>query len=288
MQIFLAVADFGSMSEAAKQLDIAQPSVSGTIAEIEDQYSIRLFERLGRRLYITSAGEKLEKYARHILSMFDSMERELYNATENISLRIGATMTVGTCIMCDMLEEYQKRFNGAAPRVCVCNTRKIEQMLLRSELDVAIVEGEIVSRELYTKIIMYDPLVLVASAKKNPFEGKQSVRKEDLCEVPFILREVGSGTRALLEYEMGNLPIQESWTCSSADAIINAVENGYGCTVISRRLVKDHLENGTLVDIPIEDAQLERMFTLVWHRNKYVGEPLEQFLQLCSEWVDKQ
>ena len=115
MRIFLAVADFGSMSEAAKQLDIAQPSVSGTIAEIEDQYGVRLFERLGRKLYITQTGKQLEEYSRHILSMFDSMEQELKNAKETIALQIGATLTVGTCVMCGLLQEFRKRCPGAVP-----------------------------------------------------------------------------------------------------------------------------------------------------------------------------
>ena len=85
MRIFLAVADFGSMSEAAKQLDIAQPSVSGTIAEIEDQYGIRLFERLGRKLYITQTGKQLEEYSRHILSMFLPVTSLKVSSTDIIS-----------------------------------------------------------------------------------------------------------------------------------------------------------------------------------------------------------
>lgn len=283
MRIFLAVADFGSMSEAAKQLDIAQPSVSGTIAEIEDQYGIRLFERLGRKLYITQTGKQLEEYSRHILSMFDSMEQELKNAKETVALQIGATLTVGTCVMCELLQEFQKRCPGAAPQVHVYNTKRIEQMLLRSELDVAIVEGQIESKELKTQVIMYDPLVLIASTERNPFAGRTSVRRHELCGVPFIMREAGSGTRALLEHAMGDLPIQESWTCSSSETILNAVERGFGCAVISYRLARERLAQNRLVQIDVEDAQFSRAFSLVWHKNKYMSEQLEQFLHLCSE-----
>lgn len=287
MRIFLAVADFGSMSEAAKQLDIAQPSVSGTIAEIEEQYGIRLFERLGRKLYITQTGKRLEDYARHILSMFDTMELELKNAKETVPLQLGATLTVGTCVMCDLLQRYQDVCSGAVPQVYVDNTKNIERMLLRSELDAAIVEGRIESKELKTRTILYDPLVLVASAKDNPFEGKLVVRKKDLCGIPFILREAGSGTRALFERAMGELPIQKGWTCTNSEAILNAVENGFGCTVISRRLAEDRLNRGTLVQIPVEDAQFERAFSLVWHKNKFISKQMKQFMRLCSEIADK-
>ena len=77
------------MSEAAKKMHIAQPSVSGTIGEIEEQYGVRLFERLGRRLYITATGTQLREYARHILSMYDAMEQRLKNADESDMLRVG-------------------------------------------------------------------------------------------------------------------------------------------------------------------------------------------------------
>ena len=119
LRIFLAVADCGSMSEAAKKMHIAQPSVSGTISEIEEQYQVRLFERLGRRLYITPTGEQLCEYARHILSAFDSMEQRLRNADDTDMLRIGATVTVGTCILGDVLKRYIAETGYPAPRVLV-------------------------------------------------------------------------------------------------------------------------------------------------------------------------
>lgn len=160
LRIFLAVADCGSMSEAAKKMHIAQPSVSGTISEIEEQYQVRLFERLGRRLYITPTGEQLCEYARHILSAFDSMEQRLRNADDTDMLRIGATVTVGTCILGDVLKRYIAETGHPAPRVLVDNTQVIEQQLLKSELDAAIVEGSISSPDLVTQCMMNDPLAL--------------------------------------------------------------------------------------------------------------------------------
>lgn len=282
MQIFLAVADSGSMSEAAKRLSIAQPSVSSTIAEIEEQYGIRLFERLGRKLYITQAGEQLEKYARHILAEFDDMERELRNAQENVTLRIGATLTVGTCIMTEILERFRESSPNTETRVMVYNTRQIEQMLLKSELDVAVVEGEIKSRELCTSVVMKDPLVLVASAERNPFSGRDEVTREELAGVPFVMREVGSGTRALFESAMGSIPIHELWRCSSSEAILAAVEKGFGCAVISRRLARERIDRGTLAEVRIVDAELERDFKLVWHKNKHRSGELSRFMELCG------
>ena len=282
LRIFLAVADCGSMSEAAKKMHIAQPSVSGTIGEIEDQYGVRLFERLGRRLYITPTGRQLSEYARHILSMYDAMEQQLKNADETDMLRVGATVTVGTCILGGVLQRYLEETNNQSPQVVVDNTRVIEQMLLKSELDVGLVEGKVTSSDLVTQFMMNDPLVLVCAKDKNPFGARRSVRLADLENIPFILREKGSGTRAVFEHAMPNF--KEQWVCNNSEAILRGVEMGFGVTVISRRLAQDRLQAGTLTEIRVLDAPLERQFSIVWHKNKYLGNSMQQFISVCAQY----
>lgn len=282
LRIFLAVADCGSMSEAAKKMHIAQPSVSGTIGEIEDQYGVRLFERLGRRLYITPTGTQLCEYARHILSMYDAMEQRLKNADETDLLRVGATVTVGTCVLGGALQRYMKETGNQAPQVVVDNTHVMEQMLLKSELDVAIVEGKITSPDLVTQFMMNDPLALVCARDKNPFGSKKSVRLAELQDVPFILREKGSGTREVFETVMPRINAQ--WVCNNSEAILRGTEMGFGMTVISRRLASERLRSGRLVEIHVADASLERQFTIVWHKNKYFGASLQQFIDVCAQY----
>lgn len=282
LRIFLAVADCGSMSEAAKKMHIAQPSVSGTIGEIEEQYGVRLFERLGRRLYITPTGTQLREYARHILSMYDAMEQRLKNADETDLLRVGATVTVGTCVIGGALKQYMQETNNPAPQVVVDNTRVIEQMLLKSELDVAIVEGKVSSPDLVTQFMMNDPMALVCAPDKNPFGNRKAVRLADLEEIPFILREKGSGTRDVFESAMPRLNIQ--WVCNNSEAILRGTEMGFGMTVISRRLASERLRSGSLMEIRVTDASLERQFSIVWHKNKYLGTSLQQFIDICAQY----
>lgn len=282
LRIFLAVADCGSMSEAAKKMHIAQPSVSGTIGEIEDQYGVRLFERLGRRLYITPTGRQLSEYARHILSMYDAMEQQLKNADETDILRVGATVTVGTCILGDVLQRYMAETHNPSPQVVVDNTHVIEHMLLKSELDVGVIEGKVTSTDLVTQFMMNDPLVLVCARDKNPFGTKKCVHLADLENVPFILREKGSGTRAVFENVMPHF--KEQWVCNNSEAILRGVEMGFGVTVISRRLALERLQAGTLTEIRVLDAPLGRQFSIVWHKNKYLGSSMQQFISTCAQY----
>ena len=282
LRIFLAVADCGSMSEAAKKMHIAQPSVSGTISEIEEQYQVRLFERLGRRLYITPTGEQLCEYARHILSAFDSMEQRLRNADDTDMLRIGATVTVGTCILGDVLKRYIAETGHPAPRVLVDNTQVIEQQLLKSELDAAIVEGRISSPDLVTQCMMNDPLALVCAAHHNPFGERRCVSMAELQRIPFILREKGSGTREVFERAMPHINAQ--WVCNNSEAILHGVEQGFGMTVISRRLAEQRLASGSLIELCVTDMSLERQFSVVWHKNKYKSNSLQQFIDISTQY----
>ncbi len=282
LRIFMTVADCGSMSEAAKRLSIAQPSVSGAIAEIEDTYNVRLFERLGRRLYITPIGRQLEGYASHILSMYDLMEHKLRNAQDNVALRVGATVTVGTCVIGDILKRFEALCPNNQPELVVHNTQVIEKMLTKSELDIAVVEGEIQSRDLVTKLVISDPMILIA-APDSPLVGKKSVTLHDLEEYPFILREEGSGTRAVFERSMGKIHVQ--WVCNNSEAIIRGVEAGFGLTVISKRLVSRQLKDGTVVEIPVVDSQFGREFNLVWHKNKFQSQPIQWFMQACEDFA---
>ena len=108
LEIFLAVAETGSMRKAAEQLYISQPTVSGAIREMEEEYDVLLFERLNQRLFITPEGRQLTIYARELLSLFHEMEYTLRHSSDHAILRIGATLTVGTCVLPEILRQLEE------------------------------------------------------------------------------------------------------------------------------------------------------------------------------------
>lgn len=284
MEIYLAVADCLSMSEAAKRLSIAQPSVSGTVSEIEEQYGVRLFERLGRKLYITAAGERLQEYCRNILSLFSAMEEDMSCIDEHIPLRLGATTAIGVCFMPTLVQKFQEQYGGCAPKVFVRPAEQIRKMLLCGELDAAVTEHLSNCREFCCIPVVKDRLVLVAAAHNNPFSGQESISRQQLGEVPLILQQEGSSTRTLIDETLeGEVPLQPQWLCDSDEAVLRAVEHGLGCALLSHFLVEDKLQNGSLVEIPIEDLVFSRTISLIWHKGKYLGDSLRQLMELCSQ-----
>ena len=135
MKIFVAVFENSSITKAAKELHLAQPSVSFSIKELEDYYGQRFFERIGRRIYPTSAAGDFYGYAVHIVSLFETMEKELKNGDELGTIRIGASITIGTHILPTLVKTFQEIFPDIRMEAVVNQSAAIEQHVLHNHID---------------------------------------------------------------------------------------------------------------------------------------------------------
>ncbi|MDU4959457.1 MAG: LysR family transcriptional regulator [Sporomusaceae bacterium] len=284
LTIFLTVCDEGGMTAAAEKLHIAQPSVSQAIAELEGYYRVRLFERLGRKLFITAAGQKLLGYVRHILSLYHQADTAMHEFAGQGVLRVGASITVGTYVLPQLLSQFARANPEVQLQSVVNNTMIIEEMLLLDRLDLGLVEGRVHSPAIAGSVFMRDELVLVA-APGHPFTaGELSVG--DLEEVGFLVREEGSGTRELFESVMQSR--QVNWRIAgvynNAEAIKQAVARGIAVTVLSELAVREELALGRLVRVRLRDVDFRREFRLVHHKNKYISPLLSRFLDACAAY----
>ena len=171
LRLFVTVVDAGSMTGAAKKLFITQPSVSQTIRELESYYDVKLFERLSKKLYLTREGEELLSYARHIVASFDKMEQKMRQAVKNSTIKIGASITVGTCILSQLTTQFIDSNPGIKIESVVDNTTIVEDMVLKSKLDFGLVEGPIHSPDIVCKPFMDDELIIICG-NEHPFNGK--------------------------------------------------------------------------------------------------------------------
>ena len=282
LQIFVTVAELGKMTEAARVLYITQSSVSQAIASIEQEYGVVLFERLSRGIFLTDAGKELLNYARGYFSVKSDMEEFLLSQGERQALKIGATITVGTCVISPLLLKLKAENKQLNAQVLVENTHGLEGKLLKNEIDVALVEGKITNPELVTRHAIDDRMVLICP-NGHRFSGREEVMAAERGDDPFILREKGSGTRTQFETEMANkhLPISVSWTCCNTEAIKNAVADGHGVSVVSERLVLEDAAAGRFFICRISDLDLDRYFDVVYHKDKYISRPMQDFIDAC-------
>ena len=281
LRIFICVCEEGGMTKAAAKLLMTQPSVSQVVQELEEHYENRLFERLGRRLLLTPAGEELLRYARRQVQLDLQTESAMRAFAACHHLRIGASLTIGEVALVELLEALRT----AAPQELqvvseIHNTAELEAMVLQDELDLALVEGEIRSPYLVERPFMEDELIFVDS----PQHGGKTVRTpEEAVSQRFFVREEGSGTRKLFEQEMkaNDLPYIAAGVYNNAEGIKKAVAAGLGITVISRRSVERELRAGTLLRFEVPGISFKRSFRLLYHKDKYISPDLQKVMAVC-------
>ena len=284
LKIFTTVADLGGMSKAAKELHITQPSISQAIAELEKYYGVKLFERLSQKIYLTKEGELMLSYSRHILDSFEQMEAAMNQAVEKSSLRIGCSVSVGTCLIEEILDEAKERIPQCQISVIVTNSSEIEQLILANEVDVGIVEGILKNKDLVITPVCEDELVLVCNMN-HPLAKETMVTLDMLQGQDYASRESGSAERNQYEklFEDSGLQLNRVFCSTNTEAIKNAVIHGRGIAVFSRRMVKQEVEHGEMVVIPVRNVAVKRNIDFVMHKNKYISNEIQMMQKILTE-----
>ena len=141
LKIFVTVCETGSMTAAASQLFIAQPSISLAISEMEEYYGVKLFDRISRKLYLTENGRRALQYARHIIDLLDEMEQGVRDVDAMGRLKVGTSITIGTYLLPGYIKRLKQQYPALKVEASIANSETIEQQILDNEIDVGIIEG---------------------------------------------------------------------------------------------------------------------------------------------------
>lgn len=287
IQLFIAVAETGSMSAAAQQYGIRQPSVSQKISELENYYGVRLFERMGNRLQITQTGKQFLPLAKDAVSKFDAVEEFLHEEHKASRLRIGATITVGSSVFPQIMQTFRQQQPDCQVFACIDNTAAICRRLLENELDIGLVEGKVTSSDLVCLPQIHDFLVL-ACGRNHPFYHKPVLYSDELNEMEFVMREAGSGTRALFEQYLTahDLHIRTVFEYNNPDAMRGAVLYNQCLAVLSARLLEKEAKQGDVCMFQTQPEEWRRSFSLVYHKNKHISRSMRCFIQVLAQFQD--
>lgn len=282
LEIFITVADCGKMSRAAELLYITQPTVSQAVKELEDYYGMRLFERFSRKIFITQEGKNLLTYARHIVDSFREMERSMKSMWQGGRLRVGASVSVGTCFLGEWLRMFEKQVQGIETHVTVCNTSEVEEMVAKSALDLGIVEGMVKSDSMVQIPVCEDRQVIVVG-KSHSLYGKEQTELSCLNRANYISRESVSTEQNPLEQMLikEQIHLNKAWVCSSTETIKNAVMEGHGFAILSERMVERELKEGSM-QIILENRSVMRQIRLIHHKDKFISDTMQKFITICG------
>ena len=282
IRIFVSVYQHSSITKAANSLNMAQPSVSTAIKELEDYYGVNLFERIGRRIIPTESAHMFYSYALHIVDLFDEMENTVKNWDTLGSISIGSSITIGTHILPTLVSRFKKQFPKLNVKVTVNNTAEIERSILNGKIDIGLIETGSIHTELCVQPFMQDSLYAVVPPD-CPLADQNSVSLTELSEYPFLMREHGSAARTVLDscLTAAQLNVQPVWESTSSHAIINAVSQGLGVSVLPFMLLERDMADKTIAALPL-NPPMRRDFNIIYHKNKYLTPNMLTFIELCK------
>ena len=282
LKVFVMTAEHKKMSLAAKHLFISQPTISQIISDLEKEYGVSLFERQSRELKITSAGKLLLESAKKIVAINDALTLNMKNFHSIRPLRIGATMTVGSSILPQLINNFQKIHPDIETFVKVTNTAHIDLLLSRNELDIALVEGIINKTDIISKPSFHDHLCIICSPE-HPLSNKDVITLQDLQNCKFILRENGSGTRAIFERIMkdNQIDYQVQWEIASTPAIIEAVIHNFGVGFVSTRSISK-VPSEKIHCFTLNEQDLKRFFYTCTHINHPITSQISDWMKFIE------
>lgn len=269
IETFLAVCETMSYTQAARRLNITQPAVSQHMAHLERIYETRLFERRGRHLELTPAGELLRQACEtmvHDEGLLRERMAQAAGTNSRLRLRIGMTLTAGEYVVAAPLARYLVRHRDVDVSVRSGDTAELLEGLARGEVDCAFIEG-LFDASRYESDCFDAQRLMCVCAPDHPLAGGM-VELDDLLGECLIVREAGSGSRAVLEHALvtRNLSLASFGRrveASSVGICRALAEGGVGITFLYEAAVREALDAGRLSPIELTGAPIEHDISFV-------------------------
>ncbi|MFG1286906.1 LysR substrate-binding domain-containing protein [Xanthobacter versatilis] len=287
LKVFVAVARALHMTRAAEGLHMTQSAVSASVAALEASCGVALFHRVGRRIELTEAGYAFVPEAEAVLARAAAAETVLADLSglRRGRLALEASQTIANYWLGPVLNRFHTLYPDIALSVVIGNTTQVTAAVREGNADLGFVEGEVEEPLLARTAVPGDRLVLVAAAG-SPFAKRRAIAPADLFEMPFVLREPGSGTRQVFEDALKASGLDPAGLrvvleLPSNEAVVSAVAAGAGATVISDLVAAAGLATGTLRQLPLTFPA--RRFYVLRHADRYHSRAAQALMALIRE-----
>lgn len=253
LRIFVAVAEREHVTRAAEALNVTQSAASGAVAALEARHDVKLFHRVGRRIELTDAGHMFLQEARAVLARAASAELALseYGGLKRGTLRLVASQTIAAYWLPERLAAFHQRYPQIELFVAIANTEGAARSVRDGETELGFIEGSIDDPALAHWKVGTDRMLLVGRSQP------EAVTREWLVNAPWIMRELGSGTRSTFEMAVRDRGIDPRdlnivLTLPSNESVLAAVRAGVGYAVLSHLVVAPAVEARALFALPFD------------------------------------
>ncbi len=286
LKSFITITKLQSFSLAAQDLGYAQSTITTQIKLLEIELGVKLFERLGHRITLTSKGNRLLPYAEEILKLTN----EARDAMEDSGLPKGILTIGGVESLCVMrlpklLKEYRLRYPDVEVVLKLGNYADFFSSMRDNTMDIAFILEKKINEEGFITELQFPETIAMLAVPDHPLAHKDEVYPEDLAGEPFILTEPGCSYRTqfqsmLHQYAIKPRSIMET---GNIQAIKQLAMSGLGITLLPLVTVAEECNDGRLVRLNWKGPVFEILTHVVYHKNKWVSGPLKAFIELLHE-----
>jgi DNA-binding transcriptional LysR family regulator len=293
LETFAEIARAGSFTQAAENLSLTQPAVTRQIGALERELKVRLFDRLGRRVTLTSAGQVLEEYARRIIGTAADAQRAVADVAAGASgrLAVGASTTAATYLLPPALGRFRDQHPAVDLSVLTGPSTRISEMVLANAVDLGIVMDLDETPGLYfvpladyrTVIVTYPDHPLAVASPAHPTDG---VEMAALADRELILMQPGATLRGLVEDLLAGARVsgRVSMELDSVEAIKRMVRARLGISILPEVAVASEVEAGALAALPIREmTSSSQKVSAVYRNDKYLSAALKAFVEVLKE-----
>lgn len=282
LEVFVQTIQKGNVTRAAAHLGLTQSAASMALGDFENLVGTKLFDRVGKRLFINGDGRALYPKAIEMLERAQEVETLFQRNEKTVDLRLGASSTIGNYLLPQLIGKFNVSRPASRIQLNVTNTRLVIEAVRNFDVDIGFVEGPCFEPEIETTPWKSDELA-ICTAPEDPLAGSDVIDSDSLRNAKWMLRERGSGTREVVEQMLQSQlgPIQLAMELGGTEAIKRAVESGMGISCLPKIALIDAIEKGSIVTLATPYLNLTRDFQILLHRNKYKTRGVVEFLDFC-------
>lgn len=282
--IFCTAARTLNFTKAGLKLGYAQSNITGQIRQLEEELQIKLFDRLGRGIQLTTVGKKFLQNAEEILQLCDRAKEELSPQMYRGTLNIGAAETLCVYRLPKILTEYRKQYPLVEIQVQTESCKNLFKLIRDNDIDVALVlTDKITSPDMMVQTLHEESMTMVANPLHH-LANKKNLKPHDVSGECLILTSPGCGYRHLIlsVFKECDVKLASIMELSSVGAIKECTICGLGIAILPKIAVKDELVRGKLIELDWVGPSLEVRTQLIYHHEKWLTPAMKAFLELCT------
>ena len=296
LKFFFTVAKNGSFTKAAHEMLLTQPAVSSQISKLEEEIGHRLFERHGKEIRLTKAGDILLSHARKIFQQVNeacSVLEDLKNL-EIGRINLGTIDVISIYVLPQIFSDFHFQYPKVVISIDVNDSSNISNGVADGIYDLGFVTMPVDNKSLVS-VPIYDDRMTVIAHPAHPFAGRKDVTIEELSNSNLIIYKKGSVTRKLIEqvFESKGLKLLPEMEIDRPAAMIKLVEVGLGVSIAPEMQIKREIDEGLLVPVPIVDASFSRQLGLIFRKGQFFAPSVRAFLDTLrralkpDNWIDE-